>query len=409
MSLSSLLLLQLSTRLLSTILTQVLIRLTPPQEFAASHIHLDLVLSTVLFLSREGVRGALLRVKPAHPNTQSASAPHTASTSTSPPTSPRPALDGSAEEWDGAHERRRQNIALLPFYASFLLLPLVYHLYPAHLAPASLLRLPNFRLALLAYLAGAALELSAEPLYTRALSGRVGSQQRHPPAAQTTVDDDSAQDTAKPPPPAAAVARDRKDAPSVSAFRDNLSLRIRGEGAAALSRCILTALVVFLASTTSSENSRHSSASNSSTLIAFALGQTAYGAAILVVHLAWFLQHWGLKRTLSLYIITRQPLSLPASTTTISLAETRDAAKGGQTQWFDMETMALVSAMTRQSLVKHVLTEADRLAITKMGAGLDQQGAYALASNYGESSFLQVILESSASSSCQRVGERTCS
>ncbi|CEH11918.1 Nuclear division RFT1 protein [Ceraceosorus bombacis] len=365
MSLSSLFLLQLCTRLLSTILTQLLVRLTPPREFAASHIHLDLVLSTVLFLSREGVRGALLRsTTPLHPPAPATVHTHTQlaeASSSDAPMQQRPANVVALQE------RSRQNIALLPLCSSIFILPLIYYAYPTFLAPSSLLALPHFKIALLGYLAGAALELLAEPLYTRALSGRMSAQQDGPAAEHSAW----------------------KGRPISSA--PNLKLRIRSEGAAVLSRCVITALVVFL----TSRSTFSSSAPSTSTLIAFALGQTAYGAAVLLVHLVWFLQHWGFNSTLSLYTLTRSPLLLPSVRR--GTKPTADSqGQEGQTpecaEWFDTHTLALVRAMTRQSLVKHALTEADRFAITRIGAGLDQQGAYALASNFG-SLFARLVFQ----------------
>jgi len=62
-SASSLVLLQLFSRLFTFALNQVLVRLVSPQVFGTAAIQFELLLSTILFLSREGVRNALLRVK----------------------------------------------------------------------------------------------------------------------------------------------------------------------------------------------------------------------------------------------------------------------------------------------------------------------------------------------------------
>ncbi|KAJ8087062.1 Oligosaccharide translocation protein rft1 [Marasmius tenuissimus] len=61
-SLTSLVGLQLSSRLLTFVLNQALFRLASPKAYGVAAIQFELVLSTILFLSREGVRGALLRV-----------------------------------------------------------------------------------------------------------------------------------------------------------------------------------------------------------------------------------------------------------------------------------------------------------------------------------------------------------
>lgn len=170
-SLRSLVLLQVSTRLLTFLLTQLLVRLSPPAVFAAAHIHLDLLLSTLLFLSREGFRGALLRPAP-------------------------------SSTWDAHKERQRQNVALIPLTVGAVIGVLVGVFY-ANYAPAGLRAIPTFTSALGLYLAGAALELLSEPLHTRALS------------KSTSGLDETGQ--------------------------AGMSLRVRAEGAAVLTRCVVTA------------------------------------------------------------------------------------------------------------------------------------------------------------------------
>ena len=56
----SLVLLQLLTRVLTFVLNQSLVRLASPEVFGTAAIQFDLIYSTVLFLSREGIRNALL-------------------------------------------------------------------------------------------------------------------------------------------------------------------------------------------------------------------------------------------------------------------------------------------------------------------------------------------------------------
>ena len=60
-SASSLVLLQLLSRVFTFVLNQALVRLVTPQVFGTASIQFELLLSTILFLSREGVRNALLR------------------------------------------------------------------------------------------------------------------------------------------------------------------------------------------------------------------------------------------------------------------------------------------------------------------------------------------------------------
>jgi oligosaccharide translocation protein RFT1 len=62
-SVTALIGLQLFSRLFTFVLNQALIRMTSPEIFGAAVIQFELVLSTILFLSREGVRTTILRVK----------------------------------------------------------------------------------------------------------------------------------------------------------------------------------------------------------------------------------------------------------------------------------------------------------------------------------------------------------
>ena len=53
--------------------------------------------------------------------------------------------------------------------------------------------------------------------------------------------------------------------------------------------------------------------------------------------------------------------------------------------YFDTELLHLSGAMTAQSVVKHFLTEGDKLLISRLSP-LADQGGFAVASNYGASS-----------------------
>jgi oligosaccharide translocation protein RFT1 len=50
--------------------------------------------------------------------------------------------------------------------------------------------------------------------------------------------------------------------------------------------------------------------------------------------------------------------------------------------YFDGELLQLSGAMTAQSVVKHFLTEGDKLLVSRLSP-LADQGGYAIASNYG--------------------------
>ena len=122
----SLVLLQLLTRLLTFGLNQALVRLAPPEVLGTASIQFDLIASTILFLSREGIRTTLLR-------------------------RPGPAL------------------ARVPFYLGLVVSSAVVGVY---LYSADILtkRQPGFYAALWAYVGAALLELAVEPAYVAAIT-----------------------------------------------------------------------------------------------------------------------------------------------------------------------------------------------------------------------------------------------
>ena len=52
------------------------------------------------------------------------------------------------------------------------------------------------------------------------------------------------------------------------------------------------------------------------------------------------------------------------------------------TSYFDAELLNLSIAMTGQSVIKHFLTEGDKFMVSRLSP-LEDQGGYAIASNYG--------------------------
>jgi oligosaccharide translocation protein RFT1 len=130
-SISSLIGLQLSSRAFTFILNQALVRLATPQTFGTATIQFELLLSTTLFLSREGVRIALLRQ-------QKTVSPHLV-----------------------------RNISLLPAYLGVPIAVALAILYAATSAPAVRAQ-SHFHLSVSIYALAAAIELAAEPMYIRA-------------------------------------------------------------------------------------------------------------------------------------------------------------------------------------------------------------------------------------------------
>ena len=140
-SVSSLVFLQLSSRAFTFFLNQALVRLATPQTFGTATVQFELLLSTTLFLSREGVRTALLRQQ------------KTASSSSSSSSSSSPNLV--------------RNISLLPAYVGVPIAVALAVLYSVTSSPAVRTQ-SHFHLSVSIYAIAAAIELVSEPLYIRA-------------------------------------------------------------------------------------------------------------------------------------------------------------------------------------------------------------------------------------------------
>lgn len=130
-SLSSLISLQLFSRLFTFILNQALFRIVSPKTFGTAAIQFELLLSTILFISREGVRNALLRA--------------------------RPSDEGRIA---------RANLALLP---SILGIPLaiIAAVGYSQIAEYETRIQPGFELSIGIYALAAVVELLSEPMHTR--------------------------------------------------------------------------------------------------------------------------------------------------------------------------------------------------------------------------------------------------
>lgn len=298
-SAASLIGLQVGSRLATFVLTQVLVRLTSPEIFGAAHIHLELLLATVLTLSREGFRGALAR-RSLSPSSSSSSP------SSSPPSS--------------LHVRppSLQNVAFLPVPLGLVLAVCATLSYRTWLAPHELRDHAHFDTALATFALGAALEVVSEPLYTLAIaSGR-------------------------------------------------LSTRAWAEGLAVAAKGIGTLAAVFLLRDTDTDGR---------SLLPVGVGQACYGAMTLAVLVTATAQSSASRgHTLAMLLPNLSRSQKPAAD--------RESKGTGGSQRFDAQTMQLATTMTRQTVVKHVLGEADKFAVARL-ATLGDQGAYALATNYG--------------------------
>ena len=188
---SSLVLLQLFSRVFTFGLNQALVRLATPQTFGTAAIQFELLLSTILFLSREGVRNALLR------------------------------SSVDSEKKKDSNVALVENISLIPVFLGVPISGLTALVY-VQFASRTTASQPHFYPSVTIYVVAAVLELLSEPLYIR---------------AQNEL---------------------------------RLNVRVRAEGAAVVSKSVVTFLVLAFAS-------------GEWALVAFAVGQAAYGLSLLVV------------------------------------------------------------------------------------------------------------------------------
>ena len=186
---SSLVLLQLFSRAFTFGLNQALVRLATPQTFGTAAIQFELLLSTILFLSREGVRNALLR-------------------------------SSVKSQKKDSNVALTENISLIPVFLGVPISGLAALVY-VQSASTTTTSQPHFHLSVAVYALAAVLELLSEPLYVR---------------AQNEL---------------------------------RLNVRVRAEGAAVVSKAVVTFLVLAFAS-------------GEWALVAFAVGQAAYGFSLLV-------------------------------------------------------------------------------------------------------------------------------
>ncbi|KIM90067.1 hypothetical protein PILCRDRAFT_2299 [Piloderma croceum F 1598] len=148
-SASSLMALQLFSRLFTFGLNQAMFRMASPEAFGTAAIQFELVLSTILFLSREGVRNALLR---AWPNRSSAKDETEATRSTT----------GDADSASVT------NVAFLPLILGLPFAIATAFLY-ANTAGKDTRSQPHFNLAISMYAVAAVMELLSEPMHNRAM------------------------------------------------------------------------------------------------------------------------------------------------------------------------------------------------------------------------------------------------
>ena len=132
--------LQLVSRLFTFVLNQGLVRLASPRAYGTVAVQFELLTSTILFLSREGIRNGLLRVWP------------------------QKRKDMQSDK--GLQAAQCANLAAVPILLGIpiTLLTVITYVYTAS---EDARQQPHFHLALLIYSFAAVVELCSEPMHNR--------------------------------------------------------------------------------------------------------------------------------------------------------------------------------------------------------------------------------------------------
>lgn len=246
---SSLVLLQVITRVVTFFLNQILVRLSTPQIFGTAAIQFELLLSTILFISREGVRLALLRSS-SRPEKEEENASDRSKAVVEKETPKSKSIRNRKGNQSATKEIPRSqdketapevpilasNIATLPVILGIPLsvaLPLVY-VYTASSETSSQ---PYFHTSIIIYTISALVQLAAEPMYI---------------LAQQELD---------------------------------FNVRLRSEASGVISRAAVTVVVLILAKRLGKMEENADGEGYEWGLLAFALGQLAYGVFVLATYL----------------------------------------------------------------------------------------------------------------------------
>jgi oligosaccharide translocation protein RFT1 len=144
------------------------------------------------------------------------------------------------------------------------------------------------------------------------------------------------------------------------------SLRVRGEGAGIVMKTAVTFFVIFLG--------QRGSVKDEYALVAFALGQFAYALTLFLT----YTRYYGFN---ALRFIRQQGPMCVCLCTIFRCFPLMSACISKDS--FNSRYLKLSMSMTTQSIFKHLLTEGDKFLVSQISA-LEDQGGYALASNYGE-------------------------
>ncbi|KAL0952359.1 hypothetical protein HGRIS_006638 [Hohenbuehelia grisea] len=290
---SSLMALQLVSRLFTSALNQALIRLASPAALGAAAIQFELLLGTILFLSREGVRHALLRTPKSSAIVDDATKTETSATTST--------------------NIASSNLALVPLLLG-LPLTVVAAVGYAVYAPGEVQLQPGFRATVAVYALAALLELACEPMHNH------------------------------------------------SVIEMKTAVRVRAEGLGVGAKSLMTFLILFYDSRLSTQPP------GSFALFAFAGGQMAYSIVLFVTYV------YNYRDTLSSFRLAKlRNVPVPAE---------QVARRGPAEAYFDLDLLKLSMTLNAQFVLKHILTEGDKVVLSWYSP-LAEQGGYAVAANYG--------------------------
>ncbi|KAG0373351.1 Oligosaccharide translocation protein rft1 [Mortierella sp. AD032] len=351
---SYLVLLQFVSRMLTFTLNQVLLRFTSAETLGIASVQLELLLNTILFLSREGVRCAAIRVSDdsAEESDSSSNSVEKTSSSLESTENEKKTKSRIAPGSEAYRLQKLVNMVYAPIPVGALMTCLAVGYYLSQVSDSSESSYPGYRLSICLYGISALVELLAEPMFM------------------------------------------------VAQYKLWFKTRVSVEGTAVIVRCVLTcALTVYGArAIVTGSSTEDGSNKNTMGVLAFAIAQFAYGLLTLGGFLMAFWHKSTERRDLDnsrmAAAIKRQDGVVPEKISnpdddTVSMKallprKLTRVSKDGKIEsfYFDKELLNLSKTLTSQSLLKHILTEGDKMMMAKF-TDVVSQGVYAFVVNYG--------------------------
>ncbi|KXN68965.1 Rft-1-domain-containing protein [Conidiobolus coronatus NRRL 28638] len=276
------------SKVITFTMNQLILYFTKMDSFGIANIQFELLMSTILFLSREGVRCALLRVNEVQHESSS--------------------KEGKKSSNLNEIIKTQQfiNISYIPIVMGALLSPVLYYIFSITVSKETL-NYPGFNSTLNLYIISSLVELLSEPLYL---------------LAQNQL---------------------------------NFRLRITIQGKALFGKSLVHFVLSYLNYYYTEDRMKYD-------LMCYGFAQLAYSVIILYEFSIHYYKLYG-----SLNCIV--PRSTSSNTST-------------RATLIDYEIAKLCFTLTSQSIIKHILTEGDKLILTGVG-DLSLQGPYGIVSRYG--------------------------